>query len=180
MNKVIYVVDTQFDFMDPKGSLYIGKEAEGLADRISQYIVGRKNECGNSLKIFHTLDWHKPNDAEFKKFPEHCVEYTVGANSVLNNNALRFVDGFIEKNTYSPIGLHVDSNAKHEIAGVCTHLCVAHTAMHIYNLIRDWDPTQTPDITIYKDLIGDFNSTAAKQMLARLKEDCGVKIKTHF
>ena len=83
MEKVLIVVDYQFDFCHPDGSLYV-KGAEKLYDKITQL----QKQC---VKTIFTRDWHPKEHCSFKEnggvWPTHCVEGTWGAeipNSMLN------------------------------------------------------------------------------------------------
>ncbi len=75
-------VDTQFDFVDPKGKLYV-PEAELLKPvwkGLSIFAAEKK------IKVVNTADFHEPESAELSKepnfistFPEHCMANTAGA-----------------------------------------------------------------------------------------------------
>jgi nicotinamidase/pyrazinamidase len=67
-------VDTQFDFMDPGGALYV-PGAEKLApalERLTRWAVDK------GVPIIASVDAHAPDDPEFKDFPPHCVAGTPG------------------------------------------------------------------------------------------------------
>jgi nicotinamidase/pyrazinamidase len=75
-------VDTQFDFVSPKGKLYV-PGAELLKPQWFKLTQLAKNR---SLNVVNTADWHYPNSAELsskpdfiKTFPHHCMADTVGA-----------------------------------------------------------------------------------------------------
>jgi nicotinamidase/pyrazinamidase len=69
--KVVFVdVDTQFDFMDPDGKLYV-PGAENLVPNLRRLI----NHAGShKIPVISTADAHVHNDPEFKDFPPHCVK----------------------------------------------------------------------------------------------------------
>lgn len=76
-SSVIFVdIDTQFDFMDPAGALYV-PGAERLGDRLRDLTA-----CAAARGIPHlaTMDTHTPDDPEFAQynFPPHCVRGTAG------------------------------------------------------------------------------------------------------
>lgn len=79
-------VDTQYDFMDPKGSLYV----PGAAD-----IVGNMKTAISSLikagsfAIVSTVDMHDEDDEEFKTYPPHCVKGTAGADKIAETMVYR-------------------------------------------------------------------------------------------
>lgn len=75
--KILVIVDFQYDFADPNGSLYV-KGAEEAQHHVVELI--RK---GGFDQVVLTRDWHKMCDKSFKEnggiWPVHCVEETPGA-----------------------------------------------------------------------------------------------------
>lgn len=75
--KTLVIVDFQYDFADPNGSLYV-KGAEEAQQHVVELI--RK---GDFDYVVLTRDWHKACDKSFKDYggiwPVHCVEDTPGA-----------------------------------------------------------------------------------------------------
>ena len=69
---LIIDVDTQVDFMQPFGSLYVPK-AETIIGNIKNLLSDLY------LPIISTVDEHDENDEEFNTFPRHCVKNTHGA-----------------------------------------------------------------------------------------------------
>lgn len=67
-------VDTQFDFMDPKGNLYV-PGAEKLLPNLEQLT---RWAVEHSVPIVASADAHAPDDLEFEDFPPHCVAGTSG------------------------------------------------------------------------------------------------------
>ena len=74
-NKTIFVdIDTQFDFMNPKGALYV-PDAEDIIDNIKKLFDYAKE---HKIKILSSTDAHTVDDPEFKLFFPHCVKDTPG------------------------------------------------------------------------------------------------------
>ncbi len=74
-NKTVFVdIDTQFDFMDPQGNLYV-PDAEDIIDNIKKLFDYAKE---HKTKILSSTDAHTVDDPEFKLFPPHCVKGTSG------------------------------------------------------------------------------------------------------
>ncbi len=74
-NKTVFVdIDTQFDFMNPRGSLYV-PGAEDIVDNIKKLFGYAK---GHNIKILSSIDAHTVDDPEFKLFPAHCIKGTPG------------------------------------------------------------------------------------------------------
>ena len=78
MGKVIFWdVDTQIDFIEPNGKLYV-TGAENLKTNL-RYLTklgaAKARLCGS-------VDAHLPDDPEFTEWPEHCVYGTPGQHKV--------------------------------------------------------------------------------------------------
>lgn len=74
-NKTVFVdIDTQFDFMDPRGKLYV-PGAEYIIDNIKKLFRYAKE---HKIKILSSTDSHTVGDPEFRNFPPHCVKGTPG------------------------------------------------------------------------------------------------------
>lgn len=77
--KSLIIIDFQFDFCDPKGSLYV-KGAEEAKKGILKYM---KDNHKSFNQIIYTRDWHLDKDESFKKnggiWPVHCVQNSKGA-----------------------------------------------------------------------------------------------------
>lgn len=75
-------VDTQFDFIDPSGKLYV-KDAEKLKPVLKEITVFAAE---NKIRVINTCDFHLINSNELSynpdyisSFPEHCMAGTSGA-----------------------------------------------------------------------------------------------------
>ena len=74
-NKTVFVdIDTQFDFMNPRGNLYV-PDAEDIIDNIKKLFDYAKE---HKIKILSSTDAHVVDDPEFNLFPAHCVKGTPG------------------------------------------------------------------------------------------------------
>lgn len=74
----LFDVDTQIDFIDPKGALYVPG-----AEKIKRYLhrlirFGRSNR----LKILGSVDCHLPENPELQQFPPHCLRGTPGQKKI--------------------------------------------------------------------------------------------------
>ncbi len=70
---VFWDVDTQIDFMEPIGKLYV-PGAEALRANLG-YLTGLGSE---KARLCGSVDAHLPDDPEFSAWPEHCVYGTLG------------------------------------------------------------------------------------------------------
>ncbi len=74
-DKTVFVdIDTQFDFMNPNGNLYV-PGAEDIIDNIKKLFDYAKE---HKIKILSSIDAHAVDDPEFKHFPSHCIKGTPG------------------------------------------------------------------------------------------------------
>lgn len=70
-NKTVFVdIDTQFDFMNPHGNLYV-PGAEDIIDNIKKLFDYAKE---HKIRILSSIDAHTVDDPEFKLFPSHCIK----------------------------------------------------------------------------------------------------------
>jgi nicotinamidase/pyrazinamidase len=75
MRRVIFFdVDTQYDFMDEKGKLYVRGAGE-IIPHLRRLI---RFATKNKILIVSSLDCHIIHDPEFKFFPLHCLDGSKG------------------------------------------------------------------------------------------------------
>lgn len=85
-NKTIFWdIDTQFDFLNPNGKLYI-PGADNIIDNISQT---RRFALTNGYPLIASVDWHSLDDEEISEnpdfkntFPPHCLAAQPGSERV--------------------------------------------------------------------------------------------------
>ena len=82
---VFWDVDTQFDFMQPQGKLYV-PGAEKIIDKVSKV---RKFALENGHSIIADIDWHSRDNVEISDspdykvtFPPHCMAGEPGSERV--------------------------------------------------------------------------------------------------
>ena len=97
---VFWDVDTQFDFMEPQGKLYV-PGAETIIEKVSQT---RRFALDSGYSILADIDWHSAENPEIsdtpdfeRTFPPHCMAGEGGAERVgyLGEAPIEYVD--IEK-----------------------------------------------------------------------------------
>jgi nicotinamidase/pyrazinamidase len=74
--KALIVADMLNDFLDPRGSLYVGPQARDLIPFINQKIEDVRSQGG---VVIFVCDAHPPDDREFRYFPPHAVKGSWGA-----------------------------------------------------------------------------------------------------
>ena len=77
--KAFIVVDYQYDFADPKGSLYV-KGAETFKDELEKTVKQKKEE---GYFIVFSKDWHTKDHVSFKEWPPHCVQNEKGSECLI-------------------------------------------------------------------------------------------------
>ncbi len=91
-NKTVFVdIDTQFDFMNPKGTFYV-PNAEEIIDNVEKLFDYAKE---HKIKILSSIDAHRIDDPEFQRFPSHCVKDTPGNKKI---EATTCKDGIVIEN----------------------------------------------------------------------------------
>lgn len=71
---ILIDVDTQFDFMNPQGKLYV-PGAERCVSKLRR-LVHTAHKKG--IPILSSVDAHPLDDPEFEHFPPHCIVNTPG------------------------------------------------------------------------------------------------------
>ncbi|MBU0549030.1 MAG: nicotinate phosphoribosyltransferase [Candidatus Omnitrophica bacterium] len=95
--RVVFLdIDTQYDFMHPRGKLYV-HGAEKLIPRLKRII---KFARSNNIPVISSLDNHKKNDPEFRLFPAHCVKGTKGYRKVNIGFSKQIKQTLVIKNTF--------------------------------------------------------------------------------
>jgi len=95
---VVMVVDMQKDFVNEDGKLYVGESVRKIIPNIQGTLAKAREK---NVPVIYTQDWHAKDDPEFKVWPAHCVEETVGAEIVqpLKPASRDFI---VRKKSYDP------------------------------------------------------------------------------
>ncbi|MFA5888456.1 MAG: isochorismatase family protein [Candidatus Nanoarchaeia archaeon] len=94
-NICFYDVDTQKDFMDKAGALYV-PNAEGIKQSLTWLTT---YAAANGIQIMGSVDRHFAKDTELKTFPPHCMDKTEGQKKILETSVAN--SAFIECKAYS-------------------------------------------------------------------------------
>jgi len=115
---VFWDVDTQYDFMQPDGKLYV-PGAEEIIDKVSQV---RRFALENGYSMLGDIDWHSSENDEisenpdFKQtFPPHCIAGSQGSERVgyLGELPIEYIE--IEQMDTNALRRLVDKNQFHVI-----------------------------------------------------------------
>lgn len=171
-------IDYTNDFVASDGKLTCGAVAQDLHDYIVKTTL-RFNEVNDY--ICFCIDLHHENDShhpESKLFPEHNIEGTEGRQlyGTLEDTyqALKEFDNveYFDKTRYSAFaGTNLELKLRERnitevhLLGVCTDICILHTAMDAYNLGFD--------IVVHEKGVASFNSEGHKFALEHVVEVLG-------
>lgn len=187
---VFFDVDTQIDFMEAEGSLYV-KGAEDIKPHLRQLInYARKHH----MPILSSADAHPPDDPSFRQWPPHCVvdtrgqkriEETTVPNAYLVPNRAGAFDPprewpeqvVIEKQEYdASTNVNFDGilqslgRRRFVVFGVATDYCVRGTAL---SLLKKGYPVQ-----LVTDAIKEIDEIQGRKALDEMVAAGAVLVKT--
>ncbi len=170
MSNALLVVDMVVGFMEPGHNLYCGDEAREIVPRVRRLI---EDELAKGSAVFFICDNHEPDDLEFQMFPVHCVKGTEEAEVI---GELAGYDGvMIPKRRYSAFydtdlerRLTELAPDKIVICGVCTDICVMHTASDARN--RDYS------VEVPADCVASFDPSAHAYALDHMEKILGANV----
>ena len=179
--KALIVVDYSYDFVAPDGKLTCGEPGQALDNFIAERMEAYDKE---GEAIFVMMDLHYENDPyhpESKLFPPHNIEGTSGRDlygkvkDVYEKIESHEHVHYLDKRRYdSFFGTPLDSLLREcgiteiEIVGVCTDICVLHTAISGYN--------KGYAITIPTKGVASFNPEGHNFALEHFKNVLGAKV----
>lgn len=171
MNKVLIVVDMQYDFV--YGALGT-PEARDIVSSVQNKVIEARQ---NGDTVIFTVDSH--NDKEYcgtieaSYVPPHCMDNTMG--DLIIPELMRYVDFYARKSTYA--FNHWRENYGHdlynanviELCGVCTDICVISNTLALRSLY--------PRTPIWVDANCCAGSTPSKHLAAlEVMKSCNVEV----
>lgn len=90
--KVFYDVDTQNDFMNKDGALYVpgAEDIKQNLEKLTRYAREKKMPALGSVDIHFGIEEYKDREGELQRwggpFPDHCMDGTKGAEKILETN----------------------------------------------------------------------------------------------
>ncbi|WP_332645493.1 cysteine hydrolase family protein [Lysinibacillus sp. 54212] len=179
MNTALIVIDYTVDFVADDGKLTCGAPGQAIELKITRLIQQFLQE--EQLVVFAN-DIHYEGDTyhpEAKLFPPHNIAGTVGrelygtVKDAYDKNKQHCIS--LNKTRYSAFAgtnLHqlLQERKIHEIhlVGVCTDICILHTAVDAYNYGYK--------ITIYRDGVASFNEAGHQWALEHFTSTLGVDL----
>ncbi|CAM2887346.1 isochorismatase family cysteine hydrolase [Paenibacillus sediminis] len=175
--KALIVIDYTNDFVN--GSLPVGQPAIDIEDTIAR-ITEQYVQQGDFVVM--AVDLHEADDPyhpEAKLFPPHNIRGTEGRklfgklDRVYNEHQSKIY--WMDKTRYSSFaGTDLELKLRERgitevhLVGVCTDICVLHTAVDAYN--------KGFNITVYEDAVASFNSDGHTWALTHFTGSLGAKV----
>ncbi|MFO1445605.1 cysteine hydrolase [Bacillus sp. Bva_UNVM-123] len=179
--KALLNVDYTVDFVASDGALTCGEPGQVLEQRITQIT---KSFIENGDFTVFAIDVHEKGDKyhpETKLFPPHNIRNTNGRDlfgtlqHVYEMNKETEHVYYMDKTRYSAfagtdleIKLRERGIVEVHIVGVCTDICVLHTAVDAYN--------KGFKIVIYKDAVASFNQAGHDWALSHFEHTLGATV----
>lgn len=168
MREVILVVDMLKGFLEEEGTLFCGQGSRKIIPGVVKLLLQKKG-----AEVIFICDSHKPDDAEFKMFPAHCVEGT--EESQVIPELAKFKGLRINKTRYSAFfGTNLEQVLrdivpdKVIVVGVCTDICVLHTVTDLRN--RDYM------VEVPRNCVASFDEAAHQFALGHMEKVLGAQI----
>ncbi|AOH54884.1 isochorismatase [Peribacillus muralis] len=179
--KALINIDYTFDFVADKGALTCGKPGQD----IEKALVGiTKKFIENGDYTVFAIDLHEEEDRfhpETNLFPAHNISGTMGRDlygmlkEEYEANKNRKNVHYIDKTRYSAFaGTELDIRLRERditdvhLVGVCTDICILHTAIDAYNLGYN--------IFVYENAVASFNAEGHEWALGHFKGSLGATI----
>jgi len=133
--KIFWNVDTQKDFINKDGALYV-EGAESIKPNLKKLTSMAVNY---NIPVVNTMDWHKETDEELSDepdfvntFPKHCMAHTKGAGFIKETVPTHSKSIIVKKNRFDVFAGNGDIEQILEdikpnivvVYGVATNVCV--------------------------------------------------------
>lgn len=179
MEKALIIIDYTYDFVAPNGRLTCGTPGQAIESKITSLV---EQFIAEGEFVVFINDLHEENDIyhpETKLFPPHNIRGTKGrelfgkVKDVYEANKKNCV--WLDKTRYSAfagtnLGILLKERHINEIhlVGVCTDICVLHTAVDAYN--------GGYNMFIYRDGVASFNPIGHDWALQHFENTLGAKV----
>ncbi len=180
--KALINIDYTYDFVAVGGALTCGKPGqmiEGKIVELTKEFIEKGDYVVFAIDVHDQGDHHHP---ETKLFPPHNLRGSSGRDLFGSlkevyeiNDHLENV-AFMDKTRYSAfagtdleIKLRERGITEVHLIGVCTDICVLHTAVDAYN--------KGFKIVVYKDAVASFNQAGHEWALGHFEQSLGAIVK---
>ncbi len=181
MNRALINIDYTNDFVHSDGKLTCGEAGQVLENDILN--ITKEFHDNDDFVVF-AIDLHEPHDnfhPESKLFPTHNVKDTWGRElyGSIEDYYQKIKDDdnvyYLDKTRYSAfagtnllIKLRERNINEIHLVGVCTDICILHTAIDAYNLGFD--------IYVHKNGVASFDDIGHKFALNHFKNTLGANV----
>ncbi|MDP4086918.1 MAG: isochorismatase family cysteine hydrolase [Bacillota bacterium] len=182
VKRALINIDYTYDFVADNGALTCGKPGQDIEESIVQLT---ETFIQNGDYVAFAIDVHDQNDEyhpETKLFPPHNIRGTAGRElfgklkNVYDEYKERDTVAYFDKTRYSAFaGTNLEIRLRERgitevhLVGVCTDICVLHTAVDAYN--------KGFHIVIYKDAVASFNQKGHEWALEHFAGSLGAMVK---
>ncbi|MCP3027405.1 cysteine hydrolase family protein [Halobacillus sp. A5] len=182
MEKALIVIDYTCDFVADDGTLTCGDPGQNIESNITSLT---KSFLAQEEYVVFAVDVHEEGDPyhpETHLFPPHNIRGTHG------RTLYGGLQEIYESNSSSPHVLHIDKTrysafsgtqldlklrergiTELHLTGVCTDICILHTAVEAYNLGYN--------IVVHKNAVASFNQTGHEWALEHFENVLGATVK---
>ncbi|RXJ04001.1 cysteine hydrolase [Anaerobacillus alkaliphilus] len=183
MMKALLIIDYTNDFVADDGSLTCGKPAQDIEERITE--ITKEFVESNDYVLF-AVDVHEKDDPyhpETKLYPPHNLRNSKGRDQYgrlgsyyeqLQQSKNLQVD-WVDKTRYSAfcgtdieMRLRMRNITEVHLVGVCTDICVLHTAVDAYN--------KGFQIVVHEDAVQSFSQSGHEWALNHFTAALGAKV----
>ncbi len=181
MKRALINIDYTVDFVADEGALTCGKpgqKVEAAITKITNEFIDKNDFVVMAIDAHNKEDVYHP---ETKLFPPHNIKGTDGRNlygslhETYQNNKLKQNVYWMDKTRYSAFaGTDLELKLRERgitevhLVGVCTDICVLHTAIDAYN--------KGFSIVIYQNAVASFNPTGHEWALQHFIDSLGAKV----
>ena len=178
--KALLNIDYTYDFVADDGKLTCGKPGQDIENEIVQLT---KQFIENNEYVVFAIDVHDEQDPyhpETKLFPPHNIRGTKGRDlygklqSVYEEKKERDNVYYMDKTRYSAFaGTDLDMKLRARgitevhLVGVCTDICILHTAVDAYN--------KGYNIVVYENAVASFNQAGHEWALGHFWHTIGAE-----
>lgn len=182
MKKALINIDYTVDFVADNGALTCGKPGQIIEGAIVQVT---EDFISNGEFVVFAIDTHQKDDnyhPESKLFPPHNIDGTKGRElfgrlkELYENNKTNAQVYWINKTRYSAFtGTDLELKLRERqitevhLVGVCTDICVLHTAVDAFN--------KGFKVVVYKDAVASFNQLGHEWALGHFQNSIGAEIR---
>lgn len=185
MKKALIVIDYTVDFVADAGRLTCGLAGQAIDEKITECV---QSFLESDVPVVFAVDVHEEGDAfhpETKLFPPHNIRGTTGRELYgalgrlyrgLSERGMPANVKWMDKTRYSAFAgtdleIFLRSRGIEELhlVGVCTDICVLHTAVDAYN--------QGFRIVVHENAVASFNAVGHAWALGHFRESLGAQVR---